>query len=78
MGDGQQCKPIGSVKIGLDTAFYANVWHGVAQGFERLSTEGVRAIYFHHQPVLFSSSVSGVDGAGKTLCNVQLFFIRCI
>ncbi|EGT5709528.1 hypothetical protein AGJ35_00215 [Cronobacter dublinensis subsp. dublinensis] len=50
----------------------------MAQGFERLSIEGKRAIYFHHQPVLFSSSVSGVEGAGKTLCNVQLFFIRCI
>ncbi|NCH55294.1 hypothetical protein EHJ15_10040 [Cronobacter muytjensii] len=78
MGDGQQCKPIGNVKIGLDTAFYANVWHGVAQGLERLSTRAVRTIYFHHQPVLFSSSVSRVEGTAKTLCNVQLFFIRCI
>ncbi|CCK15543.1 FIG00554363: hypothetical protein [Cronobacter universalis NCTC 9529] len=78
MGDGQQCKPIGSVKIGLDRGFYANVWHGVAQGFERLSKRALYATYFHFQPVFFSFAPGAIAGGDKTIYNVQVFFIRCI
>jgi len=66
------------MKIGLDRGFYANDWHGVAQGFERLSKRAVYATYFHVEPAFFSSVMRVIHKPDKTIYNVQVFFIRCI